>query len=79
MKTKLSGVTQSNEDVVLGDLLIEISSQEIFPIVRRLLEKKGTIDQRSTSRLGKCFKNSILAIIFILLTNLSDRINPKGN
>ena len=40
MKTKLSGISQSNEDDVLDDLLIEISSQEILPIVRRLLEKK---------------------------------------
>jgi hypothetical protein len=40
MKTKLLGITQSNEDEVLGDLLIEISSQEILPIARRLLEKK---------------------------------------
>ncbi len=40
MKTKLSGGPQSEENDVFGDLLIEMSSQEILPIVRRLIEKK---------------------------------------
>lgn len=45
MKTKLSGPQSKEDDDVFSDLLIEISSQEILPIVRRLLEKKVLIKE----------------------------------
>jgi len=40
LKTKLSGKPQSNHNDILGDLLIEMSSQKILPVVSRLMEKK---------------------------------------
>ena len=40
LKTKICGDPKSPEDDVFGELLLEMSSQETTPIIRRLLEKK---------------------------------------
>ena len=40
MESKISGTSSSEEDDLFGELLIEISSLETMPVIRRLLEKK---------------------------------------
>jgi hypothetical protein len=49
METKISGTSPSKENDSFGELLLEMSSQEILPSIRRLLEKKVLLIKETES------------------------------